>query len=423
MAMRRFRLPWVSLLSSLGASILCSGSAIRTHAEHQASAPPSAPHPSRLKQIALLSNKRQAAPPQAEKKKLKIGDVTIADFNTNEGVLGSGEFHLLGPYTEITVPDKASKSVLHVHADDIQGSRIGKIDGGLITLIGNVRYRLVQQSDEGERILEGTAGRAILERTKQHMEFTGGTHATLTDAARFSGPATLRTDSLNVAMKSKPARYTLEGAAANNDIRFTPMQTPTVKAGTKLTAADPPGAKPAATPLGTVHIYSFRSGDVQFGEAIHFQGATTTCEFASPDDKTSWRLQGEQFEGEFVPTTSDLQRATVTENVKFHVLQPSADKKVKTTADGTATQASFVRTKAGQEMLAHGPIRVDFTDPEHLEEPMVLTSGPKSILTVKKAGGSLSYRLDDPEHKPKLDIVPKPFAVDEAKPVTPPKPK
>ena len=413
-AMHHFPLLSGRLLSALGASLLCSMAAQQAHSGRQAGAGHGPARGAGPKQVVLVSNKRGAAPrTQAETPKLQVGDLTISGATKSEGVLGTGALRWTGPNTEIEVPDRASKSVLRVHADDIQASRVGKNQFGLITFSGSVRYRLTQQTDAGERILEGTAGRAEVRRVARYMEFTGGVHAKLTDAARFNGPATLHTGSLTLAMDSRPFRYTLEGAAAGNDIQFTPLQS----------AAAEDGAKATSGALGTIHLFGFRSGDLQFGQAVHLQGAGTTCEFASPDDKTAWRLRGEQFEGEFVPDRSDIQRATVTQNVRFRVKQPSADKKSFTTADGTAPQASYVRSQAGQELVAHGPFKIDFSDPEHSEEPITLTAGQSSILTVKKSDNSLSYALDDPNHTQKFHIVPKPFDVKEAKPTTLPVPK
>ncbi len=412
--MNDFRLPSGRLLL-IGATILCCSEAIHANARQQKRPQPAAKQNVGLKQIAVFSGKRTAAPPPpTEIPKLQVGDLTITGASRSGGVLGTGALRWSGPNTEVEVPDKASKSVLRVHADDIQASRVGKSELGLIVLSGHIRYRLVQQSDEGERVLEGTAGHAEVRRVTHHMEFTGGVHADVTDKARFSGPATLRTGTLTVEMANKPFQYTLEGAAANNDIQFTPLQTTAVKVGAKPTPA---------TPVGTIHISGFRSGDLQFGKAIHLQGAATTCEFGSPDDLTSWRLQGEQFEGEFVPDTSDLQRATVSQNVRFHITQPSADKKAKTMADGTAPQASYVRSEAGQELIVHGPFKINFTDPQHLDEPMLLTAEVSSVLSVKKSGDSLSYDLEDPNHTQKFHIVPKPLEKPKPRPVKPPKPK
>lgn len=415
-AMRPLSLPSGRLLSWLGATILCCLGSQQAHAGRQNRPQPLSPRGSRPQQVALGARQRPAAPPApAEIQKLQVGDLTIRGATKSEGVLATGALRWIGANTEIEVPDKASKSVMVVHADDIQASRVGKSEYGLITLSGNVRYRVVQQSSEGERVLEGTAGHAEVRRTAKRMEFTGGVRAKLTDAAHFSGPAILRTGSLIVAMDKQPYRFNLQGSAAENDIRFTPLQS----APPKTTG----GKAVAPAPLGGIHIYAFRSGDLQFGEAIHLRGAGTTCEFASPDEKTVWRLQGEQFEGEFVPGTSDLQRATVTQNVRFHVTQPSTDKKTKTTADGKAPQASYVRTEAGQEMIVHGPFTINFTDPEHLEEPMLLTAEQSSTLSVKKSGDSLSYSLDDPNHTQKFHIVPKPFEANEPSPAALPIPK
>ena len=413
--MRSYSLSSGPLLSLLSAALLFGSGANRISAGQQNRVKAPSQAKSGAKQIALLSGKRQdAKKPPEPPVKTQIGDITISGAQTTEGVLGSREFHLKGPNTEIDVPDKASKSVLHVHADDIRASRVGKNDLGLITLDGNVRYRLVQQTPEGERILEGSSGHAVLRRTTQHLDFTRGVRAKLADPARFSTPATLRTDTLNVAMDAKRYRFNLEGASATNDIRFTPLQPPAAKEGEK------PGAP---TPVGAVHIAGFRSGELQFGQSIHLQGAGTTCDFASPDEKTSWHLEGEQFEGEFVPDTSDLQRATVTDNVKFHITQPSSDKKAQTTAEGSTPQASYVRSKDGQEMVVHGPFNTSFTDPVHLEKPATIMAEKSATLKLKKAGDSISYSIDDPQQTVKMRIFPKPFEEASAKTTTPPVPK
>lgn len=405
----------VRMSALLGTAILaCSGLGKATAGQQNGAHPGPKQKPA-AKQVALLSGRRKQAPkPQAETTKTKIGDVTIADFTTSEGVIGSREVRFLGQFTEIEVPDKASNSVLRIHADDIHGTRVGPTDLGSITLSGNVQYRLVQQTGGSERVLEGTAGHAELRRGEHHMEFTGGVRAKLTDAARFGSPATLHTGSLTVAMAAKPFHYSLDGDPTNNDIQFTPLQTSAPKTGAKTGTV---------TPLGRIHAFGFRSGDLQFGQAMHLQGAETTCEFASPDDLTSWRLQGEQFEGEFVPKKSDLQRATVTQNVRFHITQPSADKKAKTTADGTSSQASYVRSEAGQELIAHGPLKIDFTDPERSDEPLVYNGGRSAVLSVKKVGSSLSYSLIDLNNNQKVRVTPKPFDAGEPKPPTLPKPK
>jgi len=401
-------------LVMVSVSVLCFGLATQTFAGQQSKLSSPAEKKPRAKQVALLSGKRKAAPPpQGERAKSQYGDLSVVS-NGVAGVVGTGDIRWIGPNVEIDFPDKASKSVLHVLADDARVSRVGKSEYGLIKLTGNVRYRVVQQAEDGEHILEGTAGNAILQRTKRHMEFTGGVRAKLTDAARFKGPATLRTGSLNVAMEAKPFRYTLDGTAANNDIQFTPLQTKAPKEGAK---APPP------SPLGTIHIFGFRSGELRFGQAIHLQGATTTCEFASPDELTSWRLQGEQFDGEFVPDQSDLQRATVKDNVKFHLVQPTSDKKSKKTADGTAPKASYVRSDAGQEMVVPGPFTVSFGDPVHMEEPMVGSGGQSATLYVKKFEDGLTYHIDDLQHTTKFHTQLKPFEEEEPKPVVPPVPK
>ncbi len=402
-------LPSGRLLFMLSAASLSLGSAGQTQSGRKVNL--RAPQ-TRL--TALAPRKQAAAPPaQGELPKTQIGDLTISKSLKSEVVLGTGALRWLGPNTEIEVPDKASDSVLYVHADDIQASRVGKVQIGLITLSGNVRYRLVQQSDQGERLLEGTAGHAEVRRVVRRIEFTGGVRVRLTEKARFSSPATLRTGALTLAMDAKPFHYTLNGAAGANDIQFTPLQAAPVKA----------GAKPKGPiPLGTIHLYGFRTGDLQFGKAVHLQGAGTACEFASPDDKTSWKLQGEQFEGEFVPDSSDLERATVTQKVHFHLMQPSADAKSKTIADGTCRQASYVRSDEGQELVAHGPLNIDFTDPQHFEEPMTLTAESSATLTVKKEGESLSFSVDDPKQTQKLHIVPKTLEESAPKTAAPPVP-
>ncbi|MCW3097112.1 MAG: hypothetical protein JWL77_2730 [Chthonomonadaceae bacterium] len=412
--MRHFRLSSGRMLSLLGASILCCSSAGNALAGHQNTAKPPSKPGSALKQITLFTRKGKASPPTQEAKpKTQIGDLTISGATKTEGDT-TGAAHLTGPDTEVEIPDKASKSVLFVHADDIRVSRVGKSPYGLITLDRNVRYRLVQKTDSGERSLEGTAGHAEVRRTTKRLELTGGVRAKLTDAARFKGTASLRTGSLQVETDAQPNRFHLDGAAANNDIQFTPLQSPPPKT----------DGKPAApTPLGTIHIYGFRSGDLQFGEAIHLQGASTACEFASPDEKTSWRLQGEQFEGEFVPKTSDLQRATVTDNVRFHLTQPAADKKLQTTVDGTASRASYVRSEAGQETLVHGPLHIGFIDPLHLDGPGIVTAEKSATLALKKSGGSFTYSLDDPLHTGKMQFTLKPFEEATSKPATPTVPK
>ncbi len=410
--MRSSLLPSGQVLSLLGVSAFFLCAVTQAQSGQKRGTANSVQRTSQSRQVVLLPSKRTAAPPaQGEVQKTKIGDITFSKAQKFEVLPEAGTAHWVGPNTEIEVPDKASSSVLLVHADDILASRVGKTQFGLITLNGDVRYRLIQKTDTGERILEGTAGHVEVRRAARRIDFTGGVHTKLTDAARFSGPATLRTGALTLDMDSKPSRYTLEGGAGGNDIQFTPLQSVPEKVGEKPAAA---------APLGAVHLYGFRSGDLQFGKAVHVQGAATTCEFSSPDAKTAWKLQGEQFEGEFVPDKSDLQRATVTDNVRFHVMQPSADKKSKTVADGTASQASFVRTQSGQEMVAHGPLKIDFTDPQHFEEPMTLTAQQSSVLTVKKDGNSLSYALNDPQQTQKIHIVPKPFDVSDSKPATPP---
>jgi hypothetical protein len=410
--MRRFRLPMGHLLLLLGAGVLCYSGTTQAYAGQQSKTLSAVKIGSAVQQVALVARKGKAAPPPPLK--TQIGDLTISGQTKMEQSFTTGALHLIGTETEIEVPDKTGKSILYVHADDIQASRVGKTEFGLITLDHNVRYRLVQQADSGERILEGTAGHAEVRRTAKRMDFTGGVRTKLTDAARFSGPANLRTGSLTVKTDTPSYRFNLEGAAANNDLRFTPLQ------------AAPPKAdgKPAPlAPVGAVHIYGFRSGDLQFGEAIHLEGADTTCEFVSPDTKTAWRLQGEQFEGVFVPKTSDLQRATVTDNIKFHLTQPAADKKAQTVVDGTASRASYVRTKTEQETVMHGPLNVQFFDPQRLEEPGLLTAEASATLNLKKSGESLSYSLDDPNHSAKIHFIPKSIDADEAKPKAPPVPK
>ena len=416
--MRYFRLSSGRMLSGLGAAALCCSGTHVARAGQQNKLRPDSRQPG-LKQIAVVSGKRTVPP--TEHLKQQFGDITFVDADKWNVDLGKGTTHWVGAHTEIEVPDKASKSVLYVHADDILGSRVGKMNIGLIVLSGNVRYRLVQKSDAGDRVLEGTAGHAELRRATKLMEFTGGVHTKLTDAEQFRGPATLRTGSLTVAMETKPFRYSLEGVAANNDIQFTPQQAAASKTDSK--PASKADGKPAPpTPLGTFHAYGFRSGDLQIGEAIHLQGAGTTCEFASPDEKTAWRLQGEQLEGEFVPKKSEIQRATVTQNVRYHVSQPSKDKKTQTTVDGTAPQASYVRTQAGQETVVHGPLTMNLDDLQHLAKPAVMTAGQRALLTVKKSGESLSWELIDPDHTQTLQFEPKPFDLEETKPAAPPKP-
>lgn len=412
--MRHFRLPSGSLLLGFGVSVLSCCSTHSLSASQQQKIQPA--RTSGSKQIASLPGKQQAAPKsQEETKKLQYGDISIAYFTSMEGLLEGKEIHFKGKKTEIDVPDKASKSVLHVHADDIIGTPTPKGNLGLIKLTGNVRYRLVQQLPEGERILEGSSARAVVQRLERHIEFTGGSHVKLTDAARFRGPATLDTGTLNVFMEAKTYRYTLEGPPGGNDIKFTPLQAPPpVKAGAK------PGAP---TPVGLVHIFGFRSGDLAFGQAIHLHGAGTTCDFASPDDKTAWHLQGQEFEGEFVPNTTDIQRATVMENVKFHTKQPSAHKKLTTTVDGTASQASYVRSKEGQEMVAHGPLDITLDDPEHFEKPAPFTVGPKAKLVVRKEGDTLHYSLVDPDATFQGNFQPKIAADEDTKPANVPVPK
>ena len=413
--MCRIRLPLARVLSLLGASAVCWGGTNSAHAGQQSKTLSTSTQGSSSKQVTLVKSQTAQQPV-----KTQIGDVTMSRWNHFDQDLVSGAIHITGTETEIEVPDKASNSILYVHADDIKGSRVGKTEFGLVTLDRNVRYRLVQKADTGERTLEGTAGHAEVRRSSKRMDFSSGVRAKLTDPSRFSGPATLITTKLTVRTDTPSYRFDLQGAAANNDIRFTPLQAETPKADPK--AAPPKAdAKPGPlVPVGTVHLYGFRTGDLQFGESIHLQGPDTTCEFASPDTKTAWRLQGEKLEGVFVPKTSDLQRATVTDNVKFHLAQPSADKTGQTVADGTASRASYVRADADQVTVMHGPLNIMFFDPQRLMEPGLLTSEESGTLTLKKSGDGLAYSLDDPSHTAKIHFIPKTVGEDEAKPKTPP---
>lgn len=405
------------------AGLLCG--VLQSASGRQSGVPASSPRSSGGRQIALLSGKRQATPqpPKNAKPeppvKTQIGDISISGFKTSGGGFGTRDFHFKGPGTEIEVPDKASRSVLTLHADDIEGTPVGKVDGGLIVLSGNVRYRVVQKTAAGERVLEGTAGHAEVRRTTQHIDLTRGVRAKLVDPSQFSGPATLRTTNLHIAMEQQQYHYTLDGPVAENDVQFTPLQTPKLAKDAKKD--DKPGPP---VPVGKIHVFGFRSGDLQFGQSIHLKGASTTCDFTGPEDGSSWHLQGEELEGEFVSGTSDLQRATAMENVKFHVVHPSTDKKYKITVDGITPQASFVRTEKGQELVTHAPFDIKVNDPQHLEEPATIVS-QKSVATLnlRKVGDNLLYELDDDDHSSSVNIHPKHIEEPVAKPAALPGPK
>jgi lipopolysaccharide export system protein LptA len=331
----------------------------------------------------------------------RTGSVRITRYERLRGKIDGSGMTLTGAKTVIEVTDRPSRSVLRFHADTVVTRKEGRDLLGQLDMTGNVRYTLTQQTNEGgERVVEGTAGRASYRSATRRIELEGGVQATLRDPARLDGPGSLKASRVLVDITATPYRYTIEGGGAG-DIQFTPKE-------------NSPSGQGAARRMnvGSVHIYGYEAGEFQIGQTAQFRGANTTVEFANPMEKTRARFQASRLTAAFTGERAALSRAEAAGNVRYEVERPAPDGKSVQTLKGSSAHATY--EAQGGAITLQGTVRADIADPDALAQP-ARVAADKVIATLGANGQPERYQITGASARTRLRFTPRSPA-----PATPP---
>lgn len=331
----------------------------------------------------------------------RTGSVQITQYERLRGKIDGSGMTLTGAKTVITVTDKPSRSALRFHGDTVvtrkeDGDLLGQVD-----MTGHVRYTLTQQTNEGgERIVEGTAGRASYRSATRRIELEGGVQATLRDPARLNGPGSLKASRVLIDITASPYRYTIEGGSAG-DIQFTPKENAPAGEGVKRRMN-----------VGSVHIYGYESGEFQIGQRAQFQGANTTVEFANPPEQTHARFQANRITATFTGDRAALSRAEAVGNVRYEVERPAPDGKSIQTLKGSSAHATYAVQNGAISL--QGKVLADIADLNALSQPARVTAD-KVIATLGADGQPERYQITGTSAQTRLRFTPLPPS-----PATPP---
>jgi len=359
--------------------------------------------------------KKPAPPPAAstEAKRIAIGDVVFTGY-----VRGSTDFStkadLFGPNTMVEVPDKNSKSLLKIHADEMHFLR-GKGPGReIVEMHGHVRYAVTQSTPEGERRLNGTAGHGDFHRETHKIALTNGVQCEMTDP-RLDGPGTLRAGKVVVDISSTPYLYTLDGDSGTNDVRFTPRPRDIKK--------NPNGQ------IGRVHVTQWATGTFQPGKVVSFDGQLVLADLQSRSGAQAGQLKARHIQGDFAPS-GELVKARANEDVHYRMERPISRK----LADGktqegrqevTGTSNEAIFEPAAGRFTLDGAIDATLVNTLYFAEPAKLLAS-RLVVTEPAEGEEkqgLRYELTGAPNHRRLSfrtLPPPPKPADRASASTPP---
>ena len=331
----------------------------------------------------------------------QFGDVTISDWKGFKGnILNLANGHFIGPNILVETTDKTRHLRMQILADDIVGSI--KKDKASVEMSGNLRYTITETTETGDRILNGTASRAVYDQELQRLRLLGGVRMTLADPAQFDKPAVVRAGSAAVYTGSKTGsksgaagtsmRYVLTGAPGANDIVLSQRGKPRTVNGV---------VEPLHTT--TLHVYNYDSANFTVGQSASFNGAGTTAEAADLEAKTTGTLRAPHIEASFAGKSQEgkLQKASASGGVRYTAQSPGVRGSTQKVA-GTSQTASY--DLAQKSVVLDGGVEADITDTDALKNPAHLSVGKLSVLLTETP----QYLISGSPQRTKIVFTPKP---------------
>jgi lipopolysaccharide export system protein LptA len=294
--------------------------------------------------------------PQQQPKSTSIGDVKITYAHIRANFRRSSTVLLLDAVIESR--DARQPTQIRVLADQVNASQSAKNNDGIVDMTGHIRYTITQKTQEGARIIQGTAGHAVYEQATSRILLTAGVQATLTEAAKLQGPATLKSATATL-YTDRSQRYEMAGDPAVNDIQFTPLRKS--KAGGKE-----PGQPIAGAP---VHLHNFRTGEIEQNRHIVVNGPESAVDISDPVENSVGNLVANRIAAEF---SAGLDRAEASGDVHFRYERPGK-KEGRQTLRGRSDTVAY--TADQHRLVAAGDVEADLTDPAMLLEPAHLKAG------------------------------------------------
>ena len=318
------------------------------------------------------AQQKNLTPIPKEEKTLTFGNIVISKLDKLGGASmgigkkAGGKLRLTGQTTLITVTDEKARRVLKLHADTID-LRFGKTeDVGLIDMIGNVRYDVVQTlADGSKRTLNGTAAKGIYSPDTKTIELSGGVNAAFTEEARLSAPGTLKAAKVKVNIGKQPYSYEITGGS-HSELTFAP------RANAK--------SKPGTGQIKTISIVEFASGTFKPGEEAIFKGSATVADLAFSDGGTA-KIEGDSLETMFGGDKSTLLKAEAQGNARYSFLRAATKEKQELTAKGSS--ASAVYDVNAETMTLDGKVDATILAPESLQSPARLLADRVTFRTQK----------------------------------------
>ncbi len=302
-----------------------------------------------------LAGRSAEAQSRSVPKVSRYGDVVISAYDRVRGKTDLSGLRITGAKTLIVVPDKASGSELRIHADDIQTQSEGQDTFAVTELTGHVRYTLLQKTQAGTRILDGTSRRATLRRKAQKIELQAGVEATLSDPERLALPGTLKAGRVLADLSQTPTLYLLSGSAEENDLRFRPKERS--------------GAANAKTELQETHLHHFRQGTFQVGQRAQFEGENTTADFLNPLGEAASQLKASSIRALFTAEKSRLKGAAASGDVRFRFSRPADKDRPAENLTGSADEAAYDFLNERPRYVLKGSVNATLVSPKQVQGP------------------------------------------------------
>ncbi len=325
----------------------------------------------------------------------QFGDVTISEWKGFKGnILNLANGHFIGPNIIVETTDKTRRIRMRILANDIAGSY--KKDKASVEISGNLRYTITETTKTGDRVLNGTASRAVYDQEPQRLRLLGGVRATLADPTQFDKPATVHAGNATIYTGGKSMRYTLAGAPNANDVVVSQRGKPRTVKG----VVEPPHTT-------TLHVYNYDSAEFTVGQSASFNGAGTTADAADLEAKTTGSLRAPHIEASFAGSSAGssqegkLQKASASGGVHYTAQSPGVRGSTQKLA-GTSLTASY--DLAQNRVVLDGGVEADITDTDALKSPAHISVGKLSVLMKK----SPQYSISGSAQRTKIVFTPKP---------------
>lgn len=355
--------------------------------------------------------------PVSTKNRVTFGDVQITDFDKNTITDNFTKF----TYT-VRDPSKGGVKVestdnkrgthMVVIADEVVGTQQQK-GHEVVRFTGHVHYTITEKSLKKvgggtrpvERIVTGTAQRAVYTAFNKKLHLSNEVDAKLVDPDQFDGPATLHVDDLTMEnTMANESRYLLKGDTNTTDIRFTPHvePAPPLPAAVSKSVPKPNAKKKGASPssgIGTVHVSHFASSTLNVGQNMSFDGSLVTIETVNNAEKTQNILKAPHITANLIKEHQSIQalggihfdsRSTLVKDAK-NITQILA---------GTAEQATWKQDKS---LEVDGSIEATLTNPDRLMEPATLSAAHLKATP----GDSPKYVVTGVQEKTRLALWPR----------------